>query len=49
MFKVFKRLLLFISLLKRLSFTYKFVKWSYNFRKVLNKTVIKVYKADKRL
>jgi len=48
-FKVFKCLLLFISLFKRLSFTYEFVEWFYNFYKVFNKTLIKVYKTDKGL
>jgi len=49
MFKVFKYLLLFISPLKRLSLTYKFIKGSYNLYKVLNKIVIKVYKINKGL
>jgi len=49
MFKVFKHLLLSISLLKRLSLTCKFIKWFYDFYKILNKTLIKVRKTNKGL
>jgi len=49
MFKVFKRLLLFISPFKRLSLTCKFVKWFYDFYKMPDKIAIEVYKANKGL